>query len=537
MMSDQREGFERHARTVTVFTVISRIGGLARDATLSRVFGSGPVMDSFWFGFMVPNLFRRLFGEGALSASFLPVFVRELENDPATAHQIARLVIGRAMLLLSLLVLVFEGILLAGVFQGELSRGAWLLAIMLPYAPLICLVALIGAMLHAYGRFGPTAIAPIILNGMLVLCSLILFPLVTAGSLTIDGQITWVAVSVLVAGFIQVAWSFLALKKASRIKGKSDLKRAKKLTHSILMQSLPMAIGLGALQLNTLIDGLIASWPTFVGPTIPFLNIAYPLPEGSMASLSFAHRLYEFPLGVFGIAIATAIFPELSRHHGTQDAFIRTLRRGIRLTLFLGVPATIGLVLVRDPLTAVILQGVNFTVDDTRRVSFILLGFAPAIWAYCLNHVYIRAFYARGEAMTPVKVAIAMAGLNLVLNLLLIWTPLQVAGLAWSTAVCAVLQAIILHHILNKRISGILNRSILDAVVRILLVSVLTGIAAFVASSLLDPGSQLDDWSYQLISLLVIVFTGVIAALATSKALGMPELSWFLGRQVPSSQE
>ena len=531
-MADQRAGFERHARTVTVFTVLSRLGGLARDATLSRVFGSGPLMDSFWFGFMVPNLFRRLFGEGALSASFLPVFVRELENDPATAHQVARLLIGRAMLVLSLLVLLIEGILLTGFFQGELSRGIWLLAIMLPYAPLICLVALIGAMLHAYGRFGPTAAAPIILNGMLVLCSLILLPLVSAGTLTTDGQITWVAVSVLAGGLIQVIWSLVALKRVSRTEGKPNLLRAKKLNRSILLQALPMAIGLGTLQLNTLIDGLIASWPTIVGPTIPFLDLSYPLPEGSMASLAFAQRLYEFPLGVFGIAIATAIFPQLSRLHGSPQGFSETLRRGIRLTLFLGVPASIGLLLVRDPLTAVVLQGVNFTPEDTQRVSFILLGYAPAIWAYSLNQVFVRAFYARGEAMTPVKVAVAIAGINLVLNLILIWTPLQVAGLAWSTAICSVFQVIVLHHLLNKRISGIINRTVLTALLRILLVSVFTAVGASIAALLMNPNSQPDHWFYQLISLLVIVCAGGGVTFLAARLFRMPELSWFLGRQV-----
>ena len=535
-MSKEPAGFERHARTVTVLTVLSRLGGLARDATLSRVFGSGAIMDSFWFGFMVPNLFRRLFGEGALSASFLPVFVRELEADPATAHQVARLLIGRAMLLLSLLVLLIEGLLLTGMFQGELSRGAWLLAIMLPYAPLICLVALIGAMLHAYGRFGPTAIAPIILNGTLVLCALLLLPLVHGGGLSADGQITWVAVSVLVAGLIQVAWSYAALRRVAKVRGAPDLARARTLNRSIILQALPMAIGLGALQLNTLIDGLIASWPTLVGPTIPFLDVAYPLTEGSMASLTFAQRLYEFPLGVFGIAIATAIFPELSRLHGQAGAFIGTLRRGIRLSLFVGIPASVGLILVRDPLTAVVLQGVNFTAEDSRRVAFILLGYAPAIWAYSLNQVFVRAFYARGEAMTPVKVAIVMAGLNLVLNLLLIWTPLRVAGLAWSTAICAILQVLVLHHLLGRRMGGILDQEVWNTIGKVLLVGVATAGVALIASLIMAPGGRLDDWLYQLLALFVIVVAGAGAAFAAARIMGMPELSWFLGRKVPSDR-
>ena len=498
---------------------------------MSRVFGIGPIMDAFAFGFMVPNLFRRLFGEGALSASFLPVFVRELEEDPATAHHVARLLIGRAMLVLSLLVVLLEGLLLTGLFKGDLEVGVWLLAIMLPYAPLICLVALIGAMLQAYGRFGPTAAAPIILNGMLVFATLILVPLVSAGSLTTEAQILWVALSVLVAGVVQVAWSGLALRRATRVEGAPDLERSRRLNRSILMQALPMAIGLGALQLNTFIDGLIASWPTIIGPTIPFLGIDYPLPEGSMASLSWAQRLYEFPLGVFGIAIATAIFPELSRKHGTPVEFAATLRRGIRLCLFVGVPASIGLFLVRDPLTAVILQGSAFTVDDTHRTAFILMGYAPAIWAYSLNQVFVRAFYARGEAMTPVKVAIGMAVLNLALNLTLIWTPLGVAGLAWSTAICAVLQTFLLHWLLQRRVAGVLDRSVLGAIPRILCVGLMTGIAASIAGWLMDPAAESAQWTYQLVSLGVIVCSGGLIAFIAAGVLRMPELSWLLGRR------
>ena len=186
------------------------------------------------------------------------------------------------------------------------------------------------------------------------------------------------ALSVLAAGVIQVAWALLALRSVLPREGNPDLTRARSSMRGVLRQAIPMALGLGALQLNTLLDKLIASWPTLVGPTIPVLNVEYPLPEGSMASLSYAERLYEFPLGVFGIAIATAIFPQLSREHGNQGDFLGTLKRGVRLAFFIGLPARIGLILIRDPLTAVILQGSKFTVDDTRRTAFILLGYAPA---------------------------------------------------------------------------------------------------------------------------------------------------------------
>ena len=530
-MAEERESqFERHARTVTILTTVSRFGGLARDATMSRIFGVGPLMDAFAFGFMVPNLFRRLFGEGALSAAFLPAFTRGIESDLGTTRYMAWLLISRATVLLSALVLLSEVLLLWGVFDDALdSNGIRLLAIMLPYAPLVCMVALVGSMLQAYGRFGPTAAAPIVLNLLLVITTLALEPAVTSGLITRESHVSWVAASVLLTGVIQLVWVLLALRKVMPRSIDRDEARARSMARKVGLQALPMILGLGVLQFNTLLDGLIASWPTLVGPTIPFTEIAYPLPEGSMATLSWAARLYEFPLGVFGIAIATAIFPQLAREHGDDRAFTSTLRRGIRMTLFIGLPASVGVILVRDPLTAVVLQGYSFTASDTRWVAFILLGYATAIWAYCLTQLFVRAFYARGETMTPVKVAIAMVALNLLLNLTLIWTPLKVAGLAWSTAICAIIQTLVLTFLLQRRMGGLLDSSVLRGLFATIVVTLVTAVCAGVVFLLLHPSGDASNWWYQFVVLISVVAVGGCAALVTARLLRMPELGWLLG--------
>ena len=219
-----------------------------------------------------------------------------------------------------------------------------------------------------------------------------------------------------------------------------------------------MIIGLGVLQLNTFFDGLIASYPATIGHTI--FGYDYPLDEGAMAAVSFAQRLYQFPLGVFGIAVATAIFPLLSKQVNDPEAFGSTVRRGLRLVVFIGLPASIGLMLVRQPLTAVILQGGEFTADDTARVGRVLLGYAPAIWAYSMTHVLTRALYAHGDAKKAMKVAVSMVALNVLLNCTLIWTPLKEAGLAWSTAFCAVLQAILLSGVVGRYGITVVDRAV-----------------------------------------------------------------------------
>ncbi len=222
-MSSNPSGFEKHARTVTGLTVVSRMGGLLRDATMSRVFGISPLMDAFAFGFQVPNLFRRLFGEGVLSAAFLPEYTRLSDDDPATAALMARLLVGRSIMLLSGIVLLIEMLLLFGVLDGlREAQGLRLLAIMLPYAPMVCLVALMGAMLQAHGRFGPTAAAPIIMNLFFVASTLLLLPLVSSGRLTSEAQISWVAASLLLAGMIQVFWSWRALRALPSPPGVAD---------------------------------------------------------------------------------------------------------------------------------------------------------------------------------------------------------------------------------------------------------------------------------------------------------------------------
>jgi len=436
---------ERGTRLLTVLTAVSRVTGLLRDAVLSRVFGAGAVTDAFFFAFIIPNLFRRLFGEGALSAAFLPVYARLDRDDPVIARRLASLLIALLVVSLGLTVLLIELLLLVllRVRPDEAALPIRLTMIMLPYMPMVCVVALLGAMLQVRGRFGPAATAPVVLNLLIIGAAL-------WGAFfrpdEIERQVVVVSCSVLLAGMIQIFWCLRALGGGKiftrdRAGAGAPLRR-------VLRQAGPMIVGLGVLQLNTLLDGFIASYPTVVGDTI--FGVAYPLTEGAMASVSFAQRLYQFPLGVFGIAVATAIFPLLARQADDAEGFAQILRQGLRLVVYIGLPASAGLILVRHELAVVILRGGDFTDAHAARVANVLLGYAPAIWAYSMTHVLARAFYAQGDAMTPVRVACGVVALNLVLNLLLIW-PLAEAGLAWSTAICAVVQCVLLLVLLARR--------------------------------------------------------------------------------------
>ncbi len=524
--------FEYHARTVSVLTFLSRITGLARDAALSRIFGVGAIADAFSFAYMVPNLFRRLFGEGALTASFLPVYAKEHERDPAVARALARMVLARVGILLAGICLLGEVILALAWPDGAQESAvlsARLVAIMLPYMPLVCLVALMGAILQVQHRFGPTAAAPIILNVMIVATAVGFSPMVLGklGFEAIDpnSHIMIVAASVIAAGVLQWAWSAWCLRSLQLHRG-VPCEASKARFSQVIRQAIPMGIGLGVLQVNTFVDGLIASYPTLVGPTI--FGVAYPLQEGSMASLSYAQRLYEFPLGVFGISLATAIFPQLSREAGDLTAFRASISRALRLVMFIGLPASVGLMLLRVPLTATVFQGDSFSAEDTARVATILLAFAPAIWAYSANHLLTRAFYARGEPMTPVIVGASMVGLNFLLNITLIWTPLNTAGLALSTAFCSVVQMFILERLLARRVGSLLTGEVLRSWMKTATVSIMMG-AVLAALLLIAPADT--RWLETLAVLLVGVAVGAGVVYGAAQLMRMPELRWALGKR------
>jgi putative peptidoglycan lipid II flippase len=525
-------GFERHALTVTVLTIFSRFGGLAREACFGRLIGVSDAASAFGFAFLVPNLFRRLFGEGALSAALIPEQTRLEARDPRAASRLAALTLARVGLFLGALALIGELIIAFIPSEGG-DLGLELLAITLPYMPLVCLTAVAGAVLQVRGRFAPAAAAPILLNLSLVIAVFVAW---WSGDGTVDGStIGIVGWGVVFAGIAQAIWTLWEVRRTSPVID-ADTKaerranrRARFGFRRVVFQALPMVLGLGVLQLNTFLDGLIASWPTIVGPTI--FGHPYPLQDTAMATLGYAQRLYEFPLGVFGIAVATAIFPQLTRERDDAPRFAATLRRGLRLAMFIGLPASLGIAVVRRPFVAVVYEGMAFDAKDVEIVAFVLLGYAVAIWSYSINHILVRAFYARREPMTPVRIAVGMVLLNLTLNLTLVFTTsLGVAGLAWSTAICAIIQSVILGRVLASRSGRLADRLVIASVLRTV---ICTGamLAAVVVSMNTIPFTVISDaWIAAFAELSSLAVIGGAVFVATAMALRMPELGWALGR-------
>lgn len=529
--------FVGHARTVMALTMVSRVSGMARDAVCSRIFGASPIWSAFVTAFIAPNLFRRLFGEGAISAAFIPEYAQLVKRDPALADRFATLTSALMLTTLGAIVLIVE-IALALVLltvppvPGSNTHNVLVYAmVMLPYAPLVCATAMLGAMLQTHGRFVPHAASPILLNICMIAGATIF-----AFALGADLRETALAIScaVLIAGFLQLGWCAWSLRNLVtwRRTGADVAHRLR----AMMRRFVPVLIGMGTLQLGTLIDGVLAGWPVMVGTKLPG-GITYPMNAGAAGMLYFAARLYQFPLGVFGIAIATAVFPALSRQADEPRAFIATLRRGLRTSAFIGIPATVGLLLVAHSACGVIYLGGEFGAVELTRVTRALMAYAPAVWAYSLTHVFTRAFYATGNTRLPMRVGIATVCLNLTLNLILMW-PLAEAGLALATSITAMVQCLVLMKLASTRLSHD-GESLFDApTARAIGWCVLA--SAAMAGAILGARAipmPVEGWWRYVVALLRDVGVGGLVYVGMALAMGRPELRMLLERRVGERPE
>ncbi|MAE61004.1 MAG: murein biosynthesis integral membrane protein MurJ [Planctomycetaceae bacterium] len=542
------QSFVAHTRIVAALTLLSRVFGLVRDWALAFAIGFTSVLDAWVIAFMIPNLFRRLFGEGALAAAFIPHYAKLHQRDPDQSRRFAALVLLRFGALLVVIcgvgLLILAAMHIWGGFQTRGLLTVQLTMTMLPYMLLVCGVAIVGAMLQVHSRFAPAAAAPVVLN-ILIITAALIGALAIGDALSSAGRAQFVAVAVLCAGLIQITWALLALRAAgvrlfTAIQPLGDQVRSA--WSALLRQWLPTVLGLAVFQINVLADALIAMG--FSAPagreTFALLGyeLTYPMREGAVGVLGAAARLYEFPLGVFGIAVATAIFPALARAAGDRDAFTGLLRQGLRLTVFIGLPASVGLMLVREPLTrAIYYAHGSIVAADAARIASVLLGYAPAVWAYSMNHVLTRGFYAHHDPVTPMRVSLVMVALNIVLNLTLIWLPVRggetlgAAGLAWSTAICAMIQCAILLRLSRRHTGPLVDRAVARSWALTAVISVAMAAAVILFLQLPDLSSLTHAATIFWLILTVAVGIGMVIGSATLCRMG--ELGWLWRRSSP----
>jgi putative peptidoglycan lipid II flippase len=420
---------------VSSMTLISRLLGFVRDMLIARLFGVDLATDAFFVAFKIPNLLRRLFTEGSFAHALVPVMANHQGDKLALKQFIGKTVgtLAAWTLLITLSAMVFAPLLILLLAPGFAWQGTQyelavnLLRVMLPFGLCIVLVAFAGAVLNAHEHYAIPALTPIILNICMIAAGLWFAPLM-------DVPITALAWGVFAAGIVQLLFQIpsligLGLLPKLTIKFKDpDVSR-------VIKRLLPAIFSASVTQINLLLDTLIASF----------------LVSGSVSWLYYSDRLVEFPLGILGMGLATVILPNLAKNHVADDtaAFSTTLNWGLRWVLLMGMPATIGLFVLAEPMLSTLFQYNEFSVNDVYKAGQSLKAYSVGLLGYLFIKILVPGFTSRHDLKTPVRYGIYAMIASLVLNVALVF-PLAHAGLALATSLGALLNAALLLKKLSK---------------------------------------------------------------------------------------
>lgn len=410
-------------------TLISRLLGFVRDMLIARLFGVDLATDAFFVAFKIPNLLRRLFTEGAFAHALVPVMANHQGDRFALRQFIGKtagtlaawtlLITLAAMVLAPLFVLLLAPGFAWQETQNELAVS--LLRIMLPFGLCIVLVAFAGAVLNAHEHYAIPALTPVFLNICMIAAALWLAPLM-------DVPIMALAWGVFAAGVVQVLFQMPSLIRLGLLP-KLSVKFKDSDVGLVMKRLLPAIFSASVTQINLLLDTLIASF----------------LVSGSVSWLYYSDRLVEFPMGILGMGLATVILPNLANNHAADDAaaFSTTLNWGLRWVLLMGMPATIGLFTLAEPMLSTLFQYNEFTINDVHKAGQSLKAYSVGLLGYLLIKILVSGFTSRHDLNTPVRYGIYAMITSLVLNVALVF-PLAHAGLALATSLGALINATLL---------------------------------------------------------------------------------------------
>lgn len=451
-------------------TVVSRVLGLLREVAYASFMGNGAVAGAFFFAFMVPNLFRRLLGEGALTAAFIPIFKEKerTEGKEAMWHAANAVISGlliSATAITLLVVVAISAVLTWVPLAGENRLILELLRIMFPYMLLVCLAATFIGMLNARGYFFIPTLGAALLNVVMIASVFLLAP--RMGD-TLERQIFGLAIGVLLAGIAQAAFQIPALRREGyRYRWVNPW--GDPTVQVVIRKMLPASVGVAAFQINVLLTGLLA-----VGVYVPIV-----------ANFNFAVRLMEFPQGVFGVSLATFLLPTLSGMAAERDyaAFRSTLRQGLDYLLFVNLIASVFLVVLAEPVVRLLFEWGNFGSDGTARVFVTLACLAPGLVAFSSVNIIARAFYALGDTTTPMRISVFCLAVNLLFAVLLIH-PYRAAGLGLANTVTAFLNLGLLLFALRKKLGQLELAPLRSTLIKIVPAAILAGAIASWFSSM-----------------------------------------------------
>ncbi|MFL2915748.1 MAG: murein biosynthesis integral membrane protein MurJ [Nitrospinia bacterium] len=463
---ESNEKLSKAAGTVSGMTLVSRVFGFFRDMVIAMAFGSSPSADAFFVAFRIPNMQRRILAEGAMTAAFIPVFTETLtKKGESVAWKLAANLFNILILVLSsasLLILIFSPAVITIFAPGFIDEpGKFELTVkltrcMAPYLFFIGLAAFCMGVLNTLKVFALPAAAPISQNISMILSILFISPLM-------DEPIMGLAIGVVVGGALQLFIQLPAvLKKGMPFEKTLNFKQKEVFKIARLMG--PVILGIAVYELNIMIDTLIASL----------------LPGGSISYLYYGNRLVQLPLGIFAVALGVALLPTLSGQaaKGNLKELVQTLGFSIRLILFITIPATVGLIILREPIINTLWERGEFLASTTDGTAIALLYYSIGLCAYSGIKIIAPAFYSLQDTKTPAKIGIYSMILNTVLNLLLMG-PLQHGGLALATSIAALFNVALLIYYLRKRLGLMGGRKILRSTVKMALAALAMGIITY----------------------------------------------------------
>ncbi|HVP58901.1 MAG TPA: murein biosynthesis integral membrane protein MurJ [bacterium] len=518
MHSDAKERIATSAGRVSFGTIISRLLGIARDSVFAAYFGTSYVADAFNLAFSIPNLLRRIFGEGMLNASYVPVYSQYLHRDgKQAASDLANKTYSVMLIILgvvSILGAVFSGFVVKAFAYGwrnspeSFALTVKLTRVLFPYLAFVGLASLASGTLNSLGHFAVPAFAPSMLNIALIGTA---FTFMRLGQGSSESMITLFSYGALLGGLFQILIQVPQLVRAGqKFKFDPDFKDAGVRWIGRLM--VPSMFSFAVTQINVLVDTLLATF----------------LPEGSVTALRLGNRIAIQPLGIFAIAITTATLPALSEHAAKEnrERLLHDFAFSLKLILAFLIPSTIGLMVLAKPLVRVLFERGEFTAArSTPMTVSAIMFYTIGLFAYGGVKSTVQAFYSVKDTMTPMKVSIFSMLLNVVLNLILM-RPLKLGGLALATSISAIVAFWMLNVLLKRKLGDIREREIWVSAIKLIVASLVMGGVMYVIAHRLEPRAVGLWW--ELFQVAAASAVGLAAFLAVSLALKAEEVIFLL---------
>jgi putative peptidoglycan lipid II flippase len=499
------------AGVVGAATLLSRTLGYIRDAVIAWYFGAGLNSDAFIAAFRIPNLLRKLLGEGSISNAFVPVltdyFTKDGKDEALRLARSALWVMSIILVLVSICGIIFSPLIVKIIAPGFIdSPGKTALTIVLtrimfPYIFFIGLVALCMGILNVFGHFATPALAPVLLNLAMILSVFFLCP-------HFSQPVMGLAVGVMIGGVLQLVFQLPAMVRRGLL-----MRQKTKTLHPGLKKigqlMLPVIFGGAVYQINTLVDQLLGSL----------------LKEGSITYLYFADRLVQFPLGIFAIAAATAVLPSLSRQAATNDvdALKDTFSYSVRLTLFLTIPSMVGLIVLREPIISLLFLRGEFNLEAARLTARALLYYAIGLWAFSAVRIVAATFFALKDTRTPMMMATVCILANIMLGIVLMG-PLGHGGLALATSLASILNLGLLTYALRRKLGSLGWRCIAQSAFKTMGSAAIMGAVVWMVSRLLIE-TEGTAFSERFVAVAVCVMIGLTVFGVCSYLTRSPEFA------------